>query len=243
MHHLKKYRKSDFKMILKKLIPAGISALMLFSSSANAQVTLEQLKAMTHHYIEYGVIAGANLQTISAQPFNNAYNTGAVVGGYALRRWDEMGVKVGLSISTTQFETKLAATYPYQSSYGYNPKDVTTKATFNLAYVNIPVVYIVKPSERFNFEIGAQFSYLAYSGESTTIFKDTWKTDDLFKKTNISLVVGAEHNITKKLGIGAKYNFGISDINGGNYKGVNDAWYTGSGQVYLRYELNRNYKY
>ncbi len=78
-------------------------------------------------------------------------------------------------------------------------------------YVNIPLLLkFAKSSKGIYGEFGPQFGILASAsaksvGESTDI-------KDFLSSTNISLVVGLGYNFSESLGMGVRYNAGLSNI-------------------------------
>lgn len=224
-------------MIRKFICVAAVAAIFL-SAATNAQVRQYQLKDASEDYFEAGVRAGANMQQISAFPFVDGYNPGAFAGGYAKRRNQLFGVELEANLGMTQFKS----VYPvgHQFSLGGDVfTDTTTKSAFNMMYLNIPLMFEVRLAKPFAFQLGAQYSMLISNGEKNGVFAKRYGTEDIFNKTNLSLLAGFELNICKDLRLGARYAMGMTDLNNGKYIPFKDRWYTNSGQLYLTYRLTK----
>lgn len=97
----------------------------------------------------------------------------------------------------------------YSAQGAKDKEDGDTKYNYN--YINVPVVFQYHLPVGLYFETGPQIGILT---------KAEWKNGDAkldvkesTKKTDFSWVAGAGYKITEELGVNARYNFGISDIN------------------------------
>lgn len=145
------------------------------------------------------------------------------------------GIKGGMNASelqyndNTKFDTKigfhaglLAHIHTRNSQWAIQPelfyslegaKGIVAgnKNSFNLGYLNIPLLAQYLFDNGFRIEAGPQIGFLT-SAKSKT---DNTSVDikDNFKSTAFSIPVGVGYLTTSGFGFDARYNFGISDIN------------------------------
>ena len=98
----------------------------------------------------------------------------------------------------------------YYSQEGAKSTVSNIKSTFNLGYINVPVLAQYMFGNGFRVEAGPQVGFLINAkdkvGSVSTDVKDSYKT------TSFSIPVGAGYLTSFGLGFDARYNFGISDI-------------------------------
>lgn len=98
----------------------------------------------------------------------------------------------------------------YYSQEGAKSTVSNIKSTFNLGYINVPVLAQYMFGNGFRVEAGPQLGFLINAkdkvGSVSTDVKDSYKT------TSFSIPVGAGYLTSFGLGFDARYNFGISDI-------------------------------
>ena len=87
------------------------------------------------------------------------------------------------------------------SVYGWKSETINEKRT--LSYLSIPVVVKYYLLNNFNLHAGPQLSFLIDASDDF---------DDLLKSTDFGVLFGAEYNITESLGLGFRYNLGISNV-------------------------------
>ena len=145
------------------------------------------------------------------------------------------GIKGGMNASelqyndNTKFDTKigfhaglLAHIHTRNSQWAIQPElfyslegakriVAGNKNSFNLGYLNIPLLAQYLFDNGFRIEAGPQIGFLT-SAKSKT---DNTSVDikDNFKSTAFSIPVGVGYLTTSGFGFDARYNFGISDIN------------------------------
>ena len=100
----------------------------------------------------------------------------------------------------------------------------TTLNTFdsklNLDYIQIPVMAKYYVVEGLSLEAGPQIAFLVKAEGETTIGDGTITNDldkDKFSSIDFSLGVGASYRLDMGLFLGARYNFGLTDINDGAF--------------------------
>jgi hypothetical protein len=96
-------------------------------------------------------------------------------------------------------------------------QDVTGgEVTWKNDYINIPVMVQYMFNNGFRIEAGPQLGILASTEAEDDDGNDS-ETDDVFKSTNVSLGLGLSYLSYSGLGVGARYNFGLSEINEAAY--------------------------
>ena len=188
---------------------AGIIVIFLFYTACT--------EAQSFHG---GIKAGANLQKISAVPFQEKFKFGYQAGGFA-----DIGINSKFSL---QPEVLFSSVYidsasKFSDVYGFN-----NIKKINLMYLDIPVLLNIKAFKFLTLQVGPQFSTLL--NKSNSLLKNG---ADAFKSNNIAAVGGAQVNLTK-LKFYARYVLGINDINN-----VNNAnkWNNRNIQVGIGYKI------
>ncbi|GEC71849.1 Outer membrane protein beta-barrel domain-containing protein [Flavobacterium flevense] len=179
---------------MKKII---LSALAVFAFAlTNAQET------------KFGLKAGLNIanQKFEAQGSSVTANSilGIQFGGFA-----EINVSEKFAIQPeVLFSTE-----------GSKLKAEGTNVTFNLAYINIPVMAKFYPVEKFSLQAGPQLGMLVSAkGEVNGGNKEDIKEG--YKSINFGLNLGAGYEFTDNLLVDLRYNFGLSDIAENNEEGL-----------------------
>jgi hypothetical protein len=117
-------------------------------------------------------------------------------------------------------------------------QDVTGgEVTWKNDYINIPVMVQYMFNNGFRIEAGPQLGILA----STEIEDDDGndeEADEIFKSTNVSLGLGLSYLSNSGLGVGARYNLGLSEINEGGYPEAKGRTF----QLSLFYMFNNRHK-
>lgn len=82
---------------------------------------------------------------------------------------------------------------------------------YNFDYINVPVMFQYHLPLGLYLETGPQIGFLTKAERKWKDAKLDYK--DITRKTDFSWVAGAGFRITDELGVNARYNFGITDIN------------------------------
>jgi hypothetical protein len=95
----------------------------------------------------------------------------------------------------------------------------TTLNSFKLDYIIIPVMLKYHAAEKFTLEFGPQVGFLTSAMVNGTASGVTVDVDakQFYKSTDFGLNVGAGFDITKKVAIGARYNFGLANIGSSSF--------------------------
>lgn len=87
---------------------------------------------------------------------------------------------------------------------------------FNLAYINIPVMFKYYAAEKFSVEAGPQIGFLTSAKTKTKLdgFSQTVEQDakDSFESIDFGLNLGAGYDFTENFSAGVRYNLGLSNI-------------------------------
>lgn len=151
--------------------------------------------------IKYGVKAGANFYKVTGEEdFEASRKTKVGLAG---------GAFVNFSLSET-FSVQPELLY---SQEGNKQKEGDESANLKLNYINIPVLLQYNASG-FYGETGPQVGFLTSAKIKYEMGGEEETTDvkDAFKSINFSWAVGLGYRLSNGLGIGARYNIGISNI-------------------------------
>lgn len=88
------------------------------------------------------------------------------------------------------------------------------KAKHKFDYINIPLMLKYEVVEKFYLEAGPQIGFLVSAeGESNFPGESNEDLKDYVKSVDFSLNVGASYDLIDNLFIGARYSFGLNNIN------------------------------
>ena len=148
-----------------------------------------------------GIKGGLNIAKfdISQGASNIDNRTGFHGGAFALFKFAKFGIQPELIFSKQG------------SSFKANTSDIEA----NFDYINIPVILKLYLVAGLNVQVGPQFGFLTTSEIKETISGITTTIDakdQLSKKSDTSIAVGAGWDLPFGLTLDARYNFGLSDI-------------------------------
>lgn len=92
---------------------------------------------------------------------------------------------------------------------------VNADVAFNLAYINVPVMFKYFAAEKFSLEAGPQIGFLVSAETKTKVDGyGSSKVDikDNFESIDFGLNLGAGYDFTENLSVGARYNLGLANI-------------------------------
>lgn len=145
-----------------------------------------------------GVKAGANLNKIDGQSFDQGFNFSYHAGAFAeidfAKRWG-IQPEVIWSQTATKPATNLDAIY------------TTLPTNVKLDYLMVPVLLRYSPIGLLSFVAGPQFGVLINKNENLLS-----NGQQAFKSGDFSMVLGAQVNL-KVLRIYGRYNIGLQNIN------------------------------
>lgn len=165
--------------------------------------------------VNFGLKAGMNISTLRGDGVGKAKSLiGANVGAF-----------VNIPVST-MFSFQPEVLY---SMEGAKEDVFDTKIMLN--YVNIPLMLKYTDASGFFGELGPQIGFL--TSAKSKINGNTADIKDLFKSTNFSLGIGAGFNFTSSVGVGLRYNLGLSNIS----EDTNDDVKTGNFSIGIHYSF------
>lgn len=166
---------------MKKTILTATMVLVL--AFANAQGTKKE--------ISYGVKGGLNLASLSGA---NSPKTliGYQIGGFAEIR---LGNKFALQPEIVY------------STQGVKYDNFGTDFTFNLNYINIPILAKYYIADALSLDLGPQIGFLTAAKFEGTDQKDNEKAFDF------GFNAGAGYNVGKNIVVGLHYNLGLLGLN------------------------------
>lgn len=154
---------------------------------------------------QFGAKAGMNVSSISNDGFDD---TKSKVGYYA-------GVFVNMPVSET-FSIQPEVLYNnLGSKVSTTVLGTTYSSTLNLDYIAVPVMFQYKATPMFYLEAGPEFGFLVgakqkYDNGSSSATSTLDKED--FNNFNLGMGLGLGFDITKNVGINARYVAGFSDV-------------------------------
>lgn len=176
--------------------------------------------------IRLGLKAGANLNKISGQSFNDGFDLSYHAGGF---------MEIDLNKS---WGIQPEVLWSQTTGKPTNFKTVYTSTTFNstldasrnikLDYLSIPVLLRVNVTGMFSLLAGPQYSILI--NKDNTMLQNG---KSAFKNGDFAMVAGAQVNL-KMLRIYGRYNIGLQNINDIDQK---DKWTNQQMQVGLGFRL------
>ncbi len=175
---------------MKKMI-LSLTFLLTLAAVTNAQA------------FRLGAKAGANLTKLSGQSFNEEFDLGYHLGGFA-----EIDFSKKLGIQPEVLFNQVNAT----RSSGFNSiyttiSDPTAAADIKLSYLSIPILLRYNVGKMLTLNLGPQFGILIDKHE--TLLKNG---QEAFKKGDFGMVGGATINL-KALRVYGRYNIGLANIN------------------------------
>lgn len=186
-------RKNNF-MIKSVFVITFIS----MASVSFAQTTTPTTKVVNQPAVQFGLKAGVNLANLKTEFYDDSKaRTSFYAGGLAHIHLNEhLALQPELVYSRQGFEQTISSNY-----------DVTGK----IDYINIPVM-LQYMNSGVRLETGPQLGFLV---NTQYVYSDGRDDDveDRFKSTDFSWGFGASYVTTPGIGISARYNLGISNIN------------------------------
>ncbi|MCW5910957.1 MAG: PorT family protein [Cyclobacteriaceae bacterium] len=153
-----------------------------------------------------GVKGGPNFAKLDANSSvgeNYKNRTGFHGGAFALIKLTKIGIQPELLFSQQGSTVK------------FNSQDLKS----NFTYVNVPVLLKLYTVAGINLQVGPQFGFLTTAESEYDPIENTPQNiadvKDAYKKSDISAALGVGWDLPFGLTIDARYNLGLSKINGG----------------------------
>lgn len=150
----------------------------------------------------FGVKAGANFANLSIDPDDDEFDTEMKIGIHG-------GAFVNLPLGST-FAIQPELVY---SAEGAKQGEDDFEFSYNLGYLNVPIMFQYTASG-FYAETGPQIGFLM-SAKAKVEFDGEEEEEDVkddFESTNFSWGIGLGYRLPNGVGIGARYNLGLSNI-------------------------------
>lgn len=162
--------------------------------------------------IRYGVKGGLNLSNFSGDTdgINLKSKAGFNVGGFAeIKLVNKFYIQPELLYSTqgTKFKFNF-----YTEGGVFQSADIS----FNLSYINLPVMFKYYVADKLNIEAGPQIGFLTSAKAKTTLkgYSGSHEMDakDFFRSIDFGLNFGAGYEFTENIFASARYNLGLANI-------------------------------
>jgi len=151
-----------------------------------------------------GAKAGANLSKIQGQSFDNSFELGYQLGGFAEIDFSKtFGIQPEILFSQTNTKTSSGFNNIYVGIGSAAPAGEKVQ----LNYLSIPILLRINASKLLTLHLGPQYSILI--NDKQDLFQNS---RDAFKKGDFSMVAGAQLNLSP-LRIYGRYNIGLTDLN------------------------------
>jgi hypothetical protein len=177
---------------MKKILLASL-AILVISVTVNAQGGFR-----------LGIKGGLNLNQIEGVSFNNGFNYGYHLGGFAeIDFTKRFGIQPELlwNQSNTQVSAEFATLYPTLT----NPNTLNQEVVLN--YLSIPLLLRYNLGSMFSIVAGPQFGILMNKNQN--LLQNGQKA---FSDGDFSVVAGLQVNL-KALRLYGRYNVGMKNIN------------------------------
>ena len=149
-----------------------------------------------------GLTTGLNMASVNGEDTDN-FNarTGMFFGGFA-----ELCVTNEFAVQPELFYSMQGA--KYSQSDGYD-------GTFKLDYINLPIMAKIKVVDELYIQAGPQIGFLLSATDEFKSTNDSGEDDikDSLKNLDFGANIGLGYQFESGLNFGARYNFGLSNIN------------------------------
>ena len=174
-----------------------------------AAVAIMSIATAQSQEVRLGIKGGYNMATLTGDGVDDASSRSSFhIGGLV-----EVPVSERFSIQPEVLYSSQGAEYTGTLT-GVDDSKITAK----LDYIQVPIMAKFYAAEGFAIEAGPQIGFLAKSTaefESTVGDVTVTGEEDMedIKSTDIGIGVGASYRLPAGLFFGARYNFGLTDIN------------------------------
>ncbi len=180
-------------------------------------ISFSQGRAQGFHL---GAKIGTNISQMTGRSFDQGFQWGFSAGAFAeLNFTSRWGIQPELLFNQTQTQT--ASNFNDVYYQGINSRSVS------LNYLSIPILLSFKLIPILSIQIGPQFGILMNTSQNITT-----NASNAFKSGDFSMVGGAQVNLGG-IRLGARYIYGISNLNGLPPPGDVDTWKNQNFQLYF----------
>ena len=154
--------------------------------------------------VQFGIKGGLNMSILSASINSESqFRSGLNIGFY---------LKVSIGKNSFFRPELYYSSQGQKDRYSYNTGVSAGRTTTELNYINVPLLF--EFGKTITFQTGLQAGILLSAHEKGQI--TTQAVDDDLKKymspLDLSLVIGMGANISPRFNLGARYNYGLTDI-------------------------------
>ena len=213
-------------ILKQKLLLTFIGAALLITTHAYAQLFSGAApgKDSTLPKVEFGLKAGLNLQKIVSDSTWQSNAKPGITGGFFLQMGkNKVWVRAEVLAATAHYTFKSLV------------DSVGAKGEFRANYLSIPLLFEYKVIPWLMIQAGVEYSGLitvhniaGYQGDAKL----------LFKNGGFSGILGIEAKLPAKIVLGARYVYGITNVNNNTLFDANaESWKTQAIQIYAGYRI------
>lgn len=190
---------------MKKLLFAIV--ILLFPFLSNAQPVVGSVMPVK---FDLGLKLAANFSSINGVEWDKSSRVGLAGGAFFSVSRNRFGGQIEALFSRARYKGSGLPFYKTLAADNNfnNAADSTTKGDFIVSYLSIPVLLNVKVAGPLWVQVGPQFNNIVGVNDKEKLVKNT---DDLFKTSDLSGVLGLQLNLAN-LRLGARYIVGLSDV-------------------------------
>ena len=197
----------------RTLLLTTLLTTLLFSNRSDAQLPGVSKVTKVLPKVDLGVKLGANFQQLSGN-LSKQYNGGVVGGVFVGLHKNRMGVQAEGLIKTVKYDVSGTITGAPSSSV-------------NTIALEVPVLFEYKIFWHIWAQAGPQFSSLLSAKNGSTDVKNQ------FNSTDFAGVLGLEAHLPMRLNIGARYVYGVTNINNESVSHISGAMRNRTIQAYI----------
>lgn len=202
------------KSDLRKCMGAFAFSLLLLTATT--------VRTYAQSSLELGLKAGGDYMKIGGRSFDGKQYPGFQAGVYGqLNFTSKWSLQPELNYSQTIGKTSDEFNAIYGGPSGQQ---------VNLNYVDLPILLSFKPVPELSLLLGPQIGYLF--AQTTDLLPPNIGATDAFKKADLSLVFGAQLNVSK-FAFGLRFQSGLNNI---SFR-TTDTWRQYGAQFYVAYQL------
>ncbi len=197
---------------------------LLFAVSLHAQIPVVSKAAKALPKVDLGVKLGANFQELSGN-LSAQYRGGVVGGVFVGLHKNRMGVQVEGLIKTVAYKVNVS---------GFNTLPVpptTPSASVNAITLEVPVLFEYKIFWHIWAQAGPEFSSILSAKDGSTDYKNKFDANDF------GAVIGLEAHLPMRLNIGARYIYGVTNINNESESHIAGSMKNRTAQLYVGFRF------
>lgn len=200
---------------------------LLLPMAASAQLGIMDVKL--------GLKGGVNLGRMDGTTFDGSYKTGLHGGAFFGVSTKKIGGQIEAIFSqatyTASGEDLLEASKNSGKVFLKNAADSARNGNVGVSYLSIPILFNLKFFNTATIQLGPQYSSVISVNDKDNLLNDP---DNFFNSSDVSGVVGIWFNLPLNINAGARYIFGLSDM---NLSSVGDSWKTRTIQLHVGYSF------